>query len=320
MIGLLEVLLVAATLLAALTWAAVGLLAPRCAPEGGSARRRLLLARLWLHAPLWLPGVALLATLVPGVLGNMLGWGDHCLTHVDHHHHLCLFHPPHAARHVISWLVPLVLGLPVALMLGRGLWQARSWWRLTRTLVAASKPSTLGANVRLLERPEPVALTVGWWRPVILLSQGLIDQVKPGTLQIILAHERAHVARHDTRQALLDRFAASLLPRAARERLLRDVSLAREQACDAIAADQLRNPLQVAAALTEVARLRMVALAPGLSVASSSIEARVLHLLHPEEDRWQRALLAPVTILMVLMAGAGPLHTVVERLVSLLLH
>ena len=83
-----------------------------------------------------------------------------------------------------------------------------------------SRPCPLGKGIRLLDQREPVALTLGFLRPVILLSQGLLDAVSQDTLNVVLAHERAHVRRRDTAWALLDSIVAALLPRPVRTGLL----------------------------------------------------------------------------------------------------
>ena len=318
--GLLEVTLVVGTLLAVLTWVGVVFLAPSRAMGSSSPARRLIMSRLWLYAPLWVPLLILAAALIPGIVGVILDQSDHCLLADGHHHHLCLIHPPHAANHLASWLLPLTLIVPVALIFSRC--GVRAWreWRLTQALVASSRPSSLGQDVRLLDQPEPVALTVGWRRPTILLSIGLFDSVSPATLRVVLAHERAHITRADTWFALCDKFPAALLPSAVWHPLVREIALAREQACDAIAARREGGPLTVAAALTEVARLGMAAPAYGISVVSSPLEARVTHLLHPPQEsrRWMLMPFACVTVLLA--AGLWPVHSLVEPLVSLLLH
>ena len=42
-----------------------------------------------------------------------------------------------------------------------------------------------------------VPLLMGWWRPVILVPMSLVSGVDPGQLECLLAHEMAHVRRHD---------------------------------------------------------------------------------------------------------------------------
>ncbi|RAL21008.1 hypothetical protein DL240_15165 [Lujinxingia litoralis] len=319
MSGLLEIVTFSVALIGLVAWLGTVFLAPSRLSSGMPPGPRALLARLWLYAPFWIPALVLVASLLPGTLGALLGFGDHCTLHGGHHHHLCLWHPPHLSNHPLAWSISAAVLLPVVCLLARAAWARWQERRLAAALVRTSRPSSLGPDIRLLDRQEPIALTVGVLHPVILLSTGLLASVSPQTLAIIVRHERAHVRRRDTTRALLDGFAAAILPRALRADLLRELTLAREQACDRAAA-QKEGRVQVAAALTEVARLGLPQPAFGMSAGASSLEARVLHLLNPPSlSRWWPAW--PMTCVVVLAAlGAGPIHNLIERVVTLLLH
>jgi Zn-dependent protease with chaperone function len=321
MSGLHEIAILAGVLLVVITWLIVWFLAPRSAARAGSPGRRALVARAWLYAVLWVPPLVLLASFLPGLFGLLIESGDHCFTHGhDHHHHLCLLHPPHATGHPLIWAASMGLTLVVSIALLRGAWHGRSQRRLARALVATSRPSELGDRVRLLDCREPLAVTVGIRRPTILLSASLIELATARTLEVVLAHERAHVTRGDTRHARLDRVAASLLPRSVAAPLLEQITLAREQACDAAAVEHVGDPIEVAQALTEVARLGLCVPATGVSVASGALEARVLHLLEPPAPT-RHGWVAPVLLFVALVvAGAGPVHGAVEHLITFLLH
>lgn len=319
MIGLLEVVLLATALLTITAWAAAVFIAPARLPGKLAPGPRAVRARLWLYAPIWLPALLVSASVLPGVLGTALGLGDHCAAHAGHHHHLCVLHPPHISNHPLVWSLTAAVLLPMLVTLGRAAWAGMQQFRLARALVRSSRASSFGPDVRLLDRQEPLALTVGFRRPVILLSDGLLDAVCPQTRDVILAHERAHVQRRDTAWAFLDSLAAALMPRTVRVGLMRELALAREQACDLWAAERA-GKLRVAQALTKVARLGLSQPAFGMSVAASSLEARVLHLLEPPQaTRWWVA--APIALVIVVAAlGAGPVHSMIERVVTLLLH
>ena len=322
MTGLIEVGLLAMAMLAMGTWVVVVLAAPRSLARESSPRRRAWIGRAWLYAILWAPPVVLLGALSPGLLAALGGHGDHCLTHGGgHHHHLCLLHPPHATGQASVWLACSLVLVPAAIALLRRTWLDRAHRRLARTLVDTSQPACLPAHpdVRLLDQPESLALTVGLRRPTILVSSGLLERASPRTLEVVLAHERAHVHRRDAWLARLDRLVASLLPRRVAGPLLDELTLAREQACDMQAAAQVGDPLLVAQALTEVARLGLHAPDVGVAMAASSLELRVRHLLDPPTAD-PRTWMLPAMLLTVLLAGAGPLHGAVEHLVTFLLH
>lgn len=322
MSGLLAGLLPLAVCLGIVAWGAVVLGARRWQPSAASApATRQRAARLWLYAPLWVPGLLLLAVLARGLVV-----GDHCFDHmaIAHHHHLCLVHLPSGPEHALTWGLPLLILGPAGVLLAAAIRRALADRRRLRDLVGLSAPSPFGADVRLLDAPEPIALAVGGWRrsrrATILISRGLIDGVSPASLAAILAHERAHVARRDTLVGGLDHLAAALLPRAVARDLIDRISLAREQACDAVAARALADPIRVARALTEVLRLKLRPARGAASFGASVIEARIAWLLDPPAAPPARRWALPLTLLTLIAIGAGPLHTAAERLLVFLLH
>jgi Zn-dependent protease with chaperone function len=318
--GLHEIAVLAGVLLVVITWLIVSLLAPRSTFRTGSPGHRAFVARAWLYAVLWGPPVVLVASFLPGLFGMLIERGDHCLTHGHAHHHLCLLHPPHATGHPLIWAASSGLALVVSIALLRCAWRGRAQRRLARALVATSRPSQLGEGVRLLDCREPLAVTVGVRSPTILLSAGLIESATARTLEVVLAHERAHVTRGDTQLALLDRIAAALLPGSVAAPLLEQITLAREQACDAAAVEHVGDPVEVARALTEVARLGLCVPATGVSVASSALEARVLHLLEPPVPTRHGWVVPVLLLISLVVAGAGPVHGAVEHFITFLLH
>lgn len=55
-----------------------------------------------------------------------------------------------------------------------------------------------GFELHTLASPRPMAYTVGGRRPQIVVTTGLIDQLSPPVIEVILAHERVHArSRHD---------------------------------------------------------------------------------------------------------------------------
>ncbi len=334
MMGLLEGALLSAVLIALAVRIALALVVPRLHAPGtgrdgrvnptGAVPTSEWSARAWLYAPIWLPMLLLLTALAMDPVSALLLGGDHCLLHEGghHHHHLCLIHPPHASGNVLGWALPLALATPAALMLGFCAARTRTQWRLTRTLVSVSRPSEWGADVRLLDTAEPMAVTVGWWRPVVLLSAGLVDGLSPASLAVVIAHERAHVARRDTLRASLDRFASALVSGRVARALGARIVLAREQACDAAAAAAIGDRNAVARALVDVVRLGVTSPPAFVSVASGQLEARILQLRAPapaRAGRWHLYTFG-LAIAAAVVVGAAPIHAGLEHLVTFILH
>jgi beta-lactamase regulating signal transducer with metallopeptidase domain len=105
---------------------------------------------------------------------------------------------------VVSWWIG-VCALSVRLL--HGFWQVRRMAsRLTRPLTAAWQERCRELQRRLrMSRPvlllESAAIeipaVVGWLRPVVLVPASSLSGLTPAQLELILAHELAHIRRHD---------------------------------------------------------------------------------------------------------------------------
>lgn len=100
------------------------------------------------------------------------------------------------------------------------LWRTRRLWRLCHTALVDHPPVLRQACRRLAIRPERVMCTsqadltvfcIGWWRPRIVISKGLVETVAPAELLAILVHERHHQLRRDPLRLLLMKFIHALL-------------------------------------------------------------------------------------------------------------
>ncbi len=126
-----------------------------------------------------------------------------------------------------------------------------------------------------------VPLVAGWLRPVIVMPASLLAGVPAGTIEAVLAHELAHVRRHDYLVNLLQIAAESaLFFHPAVWWLSARIREEREHCCDDIAAGIVGERLDYARALAEVAGelsgRRLVA------VSSGSLLARIRRLTGPD--------------------------------------
>ena len=113
------------------------------------------------------------------------------------------------------------------------------------------------------------------------MSAGLAARTDARSLETVLAHERAHVARRDPLRRLVAALALALhLPGVARQ-LGRALRAAEEASADADAARVLGDRGRVAEALVRFARMRRAApLAVGFH--GDALEERVREVLAPE--------------------------------------
>lgn len=109
----------------------------------------------------------------------------------------------------------------------------------------------------VLSAQVDVPMVVGYWLPVILLPARILTGLSAEQLAMILAHEFAHIRRHDYLVNLVQTLAEILLFfHPAVWWISRQMRDEREHCCDDIAVAFCQQPLAYARALTETAALR----------------------------------------------------------------
>ncbi len=191
----------------------------------------------------------------------------------------------------------------------RGLQQLRATGLPLRSLHArlSTLAQRLGVRrtVALVESPVVTApIVIGWLRPMIMLPLGLATSMPAAWLDAILAHELAHLRRHDLALRMLQRGVEILLFfHPVVWWLGRQLDEAREEACDDVVVDTLRDPLTYARALTELEAMRhptRAALAAGAT--EGQLMHRIQHILHRSKNtprpnhRWWQALTVVATM------------------------
>jgi beta-lactamase regulating signal transducer with metallopeptidase domain len=123
--------------------------------------------------------------------------------------------------------------------------------------------------VRLLESALVLVPTaIGWLRPVILLPVGALTGLTPRQLEAIIAHELAHIRRHDYVVNLLQAVIETLLfYHPAVWWVSRRIRQEREHCCDDLAVVVCGDALSYARALFTMEQLR--AAAPSLAMAAN---------------------------------------------------
>jgi len=165
---------------------------------------------------------------------------------------------------VLGWLMGVAL-LTVRLLAGwmwvqklrsRGTSLAPEMWdqtvaRLARRL-HISRPIRL-AQSALVEVPT----VIGWLRPVVLVPGSALAGMAPYQLEAILAHELAHIRRHDYLVNLLQTLVETLLfYHPAVWWLSHRIRVERENCCDDLAVSLCGDPYAYAKALADLEELR----------------------------------------------------------------
>lgn len=121
---------------------------------------------------------------------------------------------------------------------------------------------------------------IGWLRPAILLPPAAAMGLTPQQLEAVLAHELAHVRRHD--------FAVNVAQMLAETVFFyhpvvwwvsHQIRIERELCCDDIAVQSCGDPVGYARALTALARQRLSAPQVSMAATGGSLKYRVQRLL-----------------------------------------
>ena len=261
---------------------------------------------------------------LPSTLGTLWPDFDHCPHHGNEHPHFCLVHLPLSSGSLFAWLVAAVVATyPLLRALHRFTSIARS--RRAFRQIVHSAVFDRARGIWLVEADFPLAVTTGVLRPRIFMSTALLRSLPPDLVDAVTEHERAHRRRRDVLLKLVAGILSLVHLRRTRLRLLADLDLAAEQACDEETGVLLGDRLRVARALLALERLLQgtgmrVGLA-GVSFGSSSVIPRVESLLgapgspvpHNKARRWLVAVAAAALLLL-----ADPLHHSTETILGLL--
>ena len=133
-----------------------------------------------------------------------------------------------------------------------------------------------------------VPTLVGWVRPVVLLPAAALSGLTPEQLEAILAHELAHVRRHDYLVNLLQSLVETLLfYHPAVWWVSAEVRAEREHCCDDLAVAVCGDRLVYVSALAELTSMERRAFA--LAATDGSLLDRVRRILGRPVERAPRA-------------------------------
>ncbi len=168
----------------------------------------------------------------------------------------------------------------------------------------------ISRRVRLLETAHvDVPTVIGWLKPVVLVPASALAGLTPMQIEAILAHELAHVRRHDYVVNLLQTFVETLLfYHPAVWWVSRTIRAERENCCDDLAVRLCGDPFTYAQALADLESLRGAGGQLAMAASGGSLLHRVRRLLgaptHAGRAPGWLAGSAAVLLLLSLCAGA----------------
>src|SRR5213075_1678041 len=112
--------------------------------------------------------------------------------------------------------------------------------------------------VKLVESAAvEVPAVISWLRPVVLLPASTLTGLAPKQIEMVLAHELAHIRRHDFLVNILQAVVETLMfYHPAVWWMSRRLRIERENCCDDLAVAVCGDALQYARALTRLEELR----------------------------------------------------------------
>ena len=195
---------------------------------------------------------------------------------------------------VASWAAGafvLSLRIPLGLMWIHRLRQSacspiQTAWQLRLDALAVHFELRRRVALRVVDKLDS-PVSAGWWRPVVLLPTAVIARMPTDLIEALLAHELAHIRRHDYLINLLQNAVeAVLFYHPVIWWLSSRIRIERELIADQLAAEVACTPRHLAVALSELSDLRASHHVPQLTQAArgGDLLARIERLVRPAGD------------------------------------
>jgi beta-lactamase regulating signal transducer with metallopeptidase domain len=204
----------------------------------------------------------------------------------------------------------LLLGLAWVRQRSRpGAWRPDPAWQAVLDRLAAR----IGIGRRVVlglvdDLASPV--TAGWWRPVVLVPASLASGMAPQLLEALLAHELAHVRRHDYLVNLMQSAIEILLfYHPAVWWLSHRIRIERELIADDLAASVLGEPRRLALALSELDLFQLSTPQLAHAAHGGKLMSRIKRLVRPQSEPIHWKLVLPVLGLALSAAAVSQAGT-----------
>ncbi len=222
---------------------------------------------------------------------------------------------------VATWLAGVLL-LSARLLLG---WHFLRRLRRTAdfTAAAALRPR-LRTLLQHLDIRRPVALAVsahiqspvviGWLKPLVLLPPAIVTGLPSRQLEMVLAHELAHVRRLDHLVNLCQTVIETVLFYHPVVRWVsRRIRIERENACDDLAVTVTDDRLAYVEMLASLEQLRYRGPKLALAVHDGQMLSRIRRLVERGRPDRQQGLTGPALLSGLILAAAASLHWLDEE-------
>lgn len=191
----------------------------------------------------------------------------------------------------LAMTLRMVAGL---LWIGRAAAQERQdpVWQARIERLATQFGIDRAVRLRVVERlASPIA--AGWWRPVVLVPAALVSGMPAHLLEALLAHELAHIKRHDYLVNLGQNLVETLLfYHPAVWWISSRIRVEREQIADDYAARILGEPRRLALALSELEKFQFSTHHLAQAANGGDLMSRIKRLVRPDTQalNWKAAI------------------------------
>lgn len=230
----------------------------------------------------------------------------------------------------LPWLVAIWLAgvavLSARSLAGWALAQRLTRWKASPAGTAVQRAATRMCVVLDIRRPvrilssaaAEIPAAVGWLRPVVLLPVSALTALTPDQIELLLAHELAHIRRNDYLVNLVQTGVETLLfYHPAVWWVSGQIRAEREHCCDDLAVAACGDVVAYAHALAAVEGLRTRMPAPVVAANGGSLLVRIKRLANRDSSSrtrppaWLGGLL-PVAAVITTMVSVAPPEAVAE--------
>jgi len=162
---------------------------------------------------------------------------------------------------------------------------------------------------QIISYKAPIAMTIGLWKPRMILSSGLMDMLEPSELHAVIEHEKCHVHHRDPLAIfLLSMISKSMWYIPIFAWMADKYPIMIELRADKYAITQMKQSAHLSSAL-----LKLLKQAPTphvslshASFAETSMNVRIMHILDPQMElsfKWPLVRLLISLLIIILLVG-----------------
>lgn len=270
----------------------------------------------WLYAAVLVIGGTIVWQMVAFLIGHLLhlrpsrNLFDLCII-LFHYLHI----PGHIPMTLVNVLILYTMGTMIWLSVKHG-YDVVKANKLVKKYYDTALSAEIAANfdlspqqLQIVRYKAPLAMTIGLWRPRILVSMGLMDMLEPNELRAVIEHEKCHVQHRDPAAIFL----LALISKSMRYIpifgwIAHKYPMMIELRADKYAIERMEQAADLGSALLKLLKQTTKTRFPlsHASFAETSMNVRIQHILDPQRQvalRFPLLRLAISALIFILVMG-----------------